>query len=669
MADAASARPSVEVAGPNSAGSDDASLISLPKFIQRQPAGLVVLLPALESPEQFRSFIDRTFNAGMFFTGLDYAALRRLHYEMEAADIAKLAQALQKAGRMPVIRLADDVAVFPAERLQLYRDPKLVDSGRAAEYMFEPVMVERTVEEHIYGEPDADGNAPVVDRLLRPVTVREHLDADEFVAAMWQKGIRFGIDIAAVQKGVSTDRAERVTIAVMLPPSPGVDASIAEMTRSLHRDDAPRLLADGRIDLHQFQNRFPQVAKNTRLLRKLPRQSGKSGWDLGGKELSADLPCDIDIAKVSGIGTRIDRTAEGEFVVADMSGFLQIDAASGTISISEKIVNHEGVGLHTTGNLTLDGDDYEEHGEVQELSKIEGRNMTFQANVFGKIVSHGGQVVFKKSLNGGSIRNPAGTVLVEGNASSAVLEAVDGEVTLGRAEGCLVIGKKVRIEHAIRCDVLAEELWVEVADGCALAARRLHVGTASEHRDAETTVSILIPDLSAHEQQLEELAQRRAEYENAIEAGTREMEAITTQPEVKSYSLLQARIRANELQLTEAQAANWQRLVAHVTPVLRRLKALNEEVQAMRAASSEAAARIERLREECQALSAESACRVEFVTGDTIIRTLKFSIDGPPLHALSPRDLRLRLRESGTGCQLLFNGSDGEFEWPGETSA
>jgi hypothetical protein len=52
--------------------------------------------------------------------------------------------------------------------------------------------------------------------------------------------------------------------------------------RSLYRDDTPRLAPDERIDLDHFQNRFPQVAKNTRLLQKVPRVAGKCSWDLTG---------------------------------------------------------------------------------------------------------------------------------------------------------------------------------------------------------------------------------------------------------------------------------------------------------------------------------------------------------------------------------------------------
>lgn len=652
MADAASAFKT-DGTGEVSPADAEALPIPLPKFIRCRPDGLHVDLAALDSPALFRSFVDRTFSAGMYFTGLDYPAMHRLLYGVETAAIAKGAS----------LRFAAGVAVLMPERRRCYRSPKLAEGGREAEYLFEPVMVEKTVEEPVYGDTAADGSRAIVDRLLRTVSVREKLDLDEFIAAMWSEAVRFGIDVEAVRKAIVGDRVERVMIARTLLPAPGQDATVAEMTSSLHRNDTPRLLADGRIDLHHFQNRFPQVAKNTRLLRKVPRVSGKSGWDLAGNEIPSELPRDVDIVQVSGPGTRIDRTGDGEFVVADMSGFLNIDAASGTISISEKIIHLEGVGLHTTGNLTLDGDEYEEHGEVQELSKIEGKNMTFQADVFGKIASHGGRVVFKKNLNAGAVRNPLGSVVVEGNASRATIEAVGGEITLGHAEGCVIIGKKVRIEHAIQCDILADELRVEVAEGCALGAQRLHVGSASMRRDTGTTMSMLVPDLSAYTKQLEDLALKQSEYEAVIEASTREIEAVTSQPDVKSYSVLNARMRSNELRLTTEQSANWQKLLSRVLPVLRHLKSLNDELQGVRSACREVSAKMERLHQECKAMSAAIDCRVEFIAGDTVIRTLPVHLDAPPLHALGQRELRARLREASAGCTILFSGCEGEFVW------
>lgn len=194
---------------------------------------------------------------------------------------------------------------------------------------------------------------------------RVELDFDEFVAAMWNIHVRFGIDAAVVRGALAGETSESLVVARRLFPVEGRDASVEELT-SLHRDDMPKILPDGRIDLHQFENRFPQVAKNTRLIRKIPCVLGKPGWDIAGNPLLPKAPFDIDIARRAGTGTRVDCTQEGEFIVTEAGGFLYINPANYAFSVTDKIINYQGVNLRTTGNLILSGDEYEEHGEVQE---------------------------------------------------------------------------------------------------------------------------------------------------------------------------------------------------------------------------------------------------------------------------------------------------------------
>src|SRR5690606_23674360 len=97
------------------------------------------------------------------------------------------------------------------------------------------------------------------------------LDADEFVADMWVKGIRFGAEVDAIRRHIEAGAAGRYVVARRMEPRNGDDARVEEITSDLHRSDAPRELANGKLDLMSFQNRFPQVAAGTRLLRKVPR--------------------------------------------------------------------------------------------------------------------------------------------------------------------------------------------------------------------------------------------------------------------------------------------------------------------------------------------------------------------------------------------------------------
>jgi len=133
--------------------------------------------------------------------------------------------------------------------------------------------------------------------------------------------------------------------------------------------------------------------------------------------------------------------------------------------------------------------------------------------------------------------------------------------------------------------------------------------------------------------------------------------------DVKNYSVLITKMRAHEIHMNAEQEANWHKLVKRVTPALRRLKSLNDEVHAARNACQDIVDRIQRVTHDCETMSAGIDCRVVAMQGETVIRTLKVRLDEPSLQTLHPRELRARLRESGGDNEIMFNGSEGEFEW------
>ena len=121
-----------------------------------------------------------------------------------------------------------------------------------------------------------------------------------------------------------------------------------------------------------------------------------------------------------------------------------MDPSSKRISIGPKIVSREGVSARTTGNLQLSGE-YEEFGEVQEQRVVEGGSITIHGDVFGKISSRGGTIVLHRNLVGGSAVNTDGDIRMKGVASGAVLQTKKGEITLARAENCVISGTRVLV--------------------------------------------------------------------------------------------------------------------------------------------------------------------------------------------------------------------------------
>eukprot|EP01034_Spumella_vulgaris_P031895 gene31895-39404_t len=220
--------------------------------------------------------VNHYFLAGAYFAGLDYAVFIRVLYGVGA----ELPQNLKD---QQLIRFAGSVEPFQARRRELYKSVRIVNGE--AEYYFEPVF---------FNVPD-----------MPPEPAR--LNFDEFVADMWVKGIRFGIDAPAVKATIAAGRVARLIAARRLNATPGRDAAIVEVSQSIHRSNAPREMANGRFDLHTFQNRFPQVQPHVKLLRKVPRSPGLRGYELSGIPLEPAEPRDMELSSVAGAGTMLEQ--------------------------------------------------------------------------------------------------------------------------------------------------------------------------------------------------------------------------------------------------------------------------------------------------------------------------------------------------------------------------
>lgn len=625
--------------------------ILLPAFVQSRPDGLYVDLLGLETAHIFAQFAERVFAAGARFVELDYELFLNLVFLWEVEDVENVLIDCKRKGRMPQLRIARDIVAFPPARRELYRGLKVDGGSKSAEYLFEQISIEREEE-----DPTLPGGK-------RWYSERAYLDFDEFIAALWEKGVRYGIDAKAVREAIARDQAERIGIAAVKAPVAGKDASVDEQTDLLRRDDTPRLLPNGRMDLRHYRNRFPQVNEGTRLFKKVPRVPGRSGWDVQGRELDPPVVNDFDIETMAGPGTRVVRESSGEYVVAAQNGFLDIDAKSGQISVIDKIVSREGVSMRTTGDLSLAGDDYEEHGEVQEKRVVEGHNMTFFADVYGNILSGGGVVTIKRSVASGAVHSPGGTITVEGSASRALLEARNGTIVVERAESCVIVGASVRIGRAVSCDIIGEEVIVEESEGCIVAARNAIVQKAAPRREEPTTVIVLLPDLTPFDDQRKALEAGRADALKKIEKLNAALQEVTQLSEMKTYVAMVPRINSKEVVLNAAQKAQWATLVARVAPHLRKVAAINAEIKGLNeyaAGVDEELTAVDQARKDA---AVGIGCGIAAAAGETRAYAMRPAFGETPLENLTPKGLHKRLREMVGGARTLFAGGSGSFDW------
>jgi uncharacterized protein (DUF342 family) len=629
--------------------------VLLPNYLLRRPDGISVDLSLFPLEGGFNAFVDRLFSEGGRWVGANYPLLSNLLFDCRSV--------LDLYGANAKINLAQDVTVFPPNRKALYKGVKLDGQHRFAEYFFEPVEMEIIVEEAVYGEPDENGIPPNIGSAHRSEFMPTKLELDEFVADMWLKGIRFGIQYHEVAGVIARSETIRMVVARQLDPSTGSDAEIEEANPALHRDNSPKILPNGKADLRKFQNRFPQIQHGARLLKKIPRVLGKPGYKINGEIIEAEIPTDVDLQALAGPGTRIEVQEGIEFVLSTRDGFLALDVDNNYIAVTEKIENKGGVSVKTTGDLSLSGEEFIEHGEVQEGRSVEGKNMTFRADVYGKILSQGGFILLEANLSNGSAKSMGGNVTSHGRIFNSIVEAWNGHIKLQYAERCLILGHHVTVEHAVNCEIIGETVQVDFAQGCGIAGKNVQLNTADTCRDKETMVSLVLLDLTTLEAQIERVQQTIRDGQKMIAHKDQNLTNLKADAEAAKYLGLAERIQDGSVKLTPAQQDNWNKMSLRFASVksaaekialeretlLKRLGKFQHELAVLMATRTESGHNVQ--------------CQIKEIVGETRVRTLTTYSGMAEFHTFNANEIRAKLREPGTQTERIFAAHEGNLSW------
>ena len=647
----------------NSADNDNLNPggFTLPAYVLSRPEGVYINLSTPQTKEVLRLFIDRLFSNEARFAGLDYEHFSNLLYGNDSSGLSA-ENGVNPTPGLPVsiateVRIASSIVRFPPERMELYKDIKIINNGERAEYMFEPVFIEEMKDEPVYGEPGEDGVLPVIETRQMVDRQPTQLDFDEFVASMWVKGLRCGIDADKVRETIRKDTAARMEIAFRIEPTDSKDAEVIEESDLLHQDKSPLILPDGKADLRRARNRFPQVAKDTPLLLKIPRALGKPGYGVDGTVIEPRMPEDLDLSKFSGAGTRIDQTPRGELIVANIDGFVDLDESTGTICVTTTIEDKGGISAKLTGDIKLTVDDFTEQGEVQEGRIVEGKHMTFNADVFGTVISKGGNIELGSRLSGGRAQSIGGDITVKGKALNATVETWDGKINIEFAEDSLIMGKSVSIVRAVNCEIIAEELQLGIAEGCAIAGKQLQITSSNMHKDRETVISILIPDIASYDRQIDEAKNSLLQIEQAIQAKNREVAANQSDPGFARYLAMVEKVRGGEIQFTPEQQIGWKKIINHFAPLVRGTEGMKQKCVIL----GEAIKHWTQLRETCG--SGGEFCKIEQVLGDTLVREMKSNLGMSVFRSLPEEELRSRLQELGNTEERIFWDDKGNIDW------
>ena len=605
----------------------------------------------MPSDQSFEIFMNRLFSQGARSVGLDYAIFQTLLYHPEVVRAQK-----------SEIRLATEIVMFAPERKALYKEVRLMNHDARAEYMFAPAFLEVSSQEPIYGKPDENGNAPITGYQTITTIEPTQLDIDEFIAAMWTKGVRFGIQVEEVQSAIDANTAGRVVVACEQLPVPGKDAETKEVLEGLRRDNSP-LVQAGKADFRRFTNRFPHVNKGERMLKKIPKQLGEPGFLVTGVLVEPGKPQDIDFDAMAGPGTITELSNEGMFIVAAIDGFISIDRKTKQISVTEKIENKDGISVKTTGDLSLAVDEFIEHGEVQESRIVEGKHMKFTSAVYGSLLSQAGRIEIDNNLIGGSATSSAGSITIRRRTSNASVEAVGGSIDIHYAENSTIIGDAVTIEHAINCAVVANKLHVGLTQGCTLAAKFIDIDKSDASRGIPTVVSVLVPDFADDIRQIASLKTGIEEIEIQAKAILAELKTLESEPELSKFLSIKERLRTGMVTVSPALAQNFRIMQSKHAASLKVMGNLMKEKLAL--VESIHAKRQEILQlEEKQTTQAEGlGCTIHEIVGETTVQQFRANLGVANFRGTSLNDLANLLRTGASHLIHIFSGDSGSIEW------
>jgi len=630
--------------------------LPLPAFILPQEGELFIDRSKLGHADDFAHFVAEIFTSGHFFAGLNYVTFTNTLYGNDlalASEPERLAHAIQR---------------FDPARRSIYKGIKLEVNNAYAEYFFEqPVYMERLEKKPRFGPSDEFGEAQIIGEQIIAHAEVSYYDIDEFIADMWLKGVKFGINIDTVSDIINNKRAERVKFAHKQAPIPAIDASLQEIFAGLHRDNSPKMLDNGRHDLRQYSNRFPQIGSNVDIFHKIPLQVSVPGFTVTGEPLVLPgAPKNFNLANLAGPGTRIERRGNEEYIVSSCEGFLDLDTRTNLVSVSETVINKEGVSLRTTGDISLAGDHFENHGDVQERRLVDGKHMTFHGDIFGQIESRGGDVKIKGNVISGSVSSRSGSIHLEGRASRAQIDARGGRVEIELAEGSRIIGKLVRIKRAVRCEIIADRVEADSLESCTIATLELKARRAGVFKNDENRFYLIKPDITHLLKQQQDTQTELDKLRVDMAGRQSNIDVIKSQPDLVKYLALNQRVKNGELKLNDQQYQQLQSAGQRFTIPLRTLRTLTNEIEQIQAAIDRRQSMLTHAQTLRASVQANLHSFIKEIVGDTNIRLMAVDYFEPPLADVQIDAIIARLQRTENQGPAIFSGHSGSFSWRGE---
>jgi hypothetical protein len=289
--------------------------------------------------------------------------------------------------------------------------------------------------------------------------------------------------------------------------------------------------------------------------------------------------------------------------------------------------------------------------------------MTFRSDVFGTIVSKGGFILLEQSLSNGSAKSIGGDISSSGRALNSIIDARDGRVFIKYAEACLIFAKSVVIDHAINCDVVAENVNIGIAEGCGVAGKCVIIAESNSCRGNENNISILLPDLTVFETQIRQVNKAIFNCKQVIKIKDLEVAKITSNEEVEKYLALAMSVKQSTIKLTAAHQENWRKMTQKFAKIDSAVEKLNIEKQEQIKRAQSFQQEIAYLIEGREKIGKGIQCKILQIMGDTLVRTISVYDGIHGLHKFNANEIKGKLREQGLSQDRLIFNDEGNFDW------
>jgi hypothetical protein len=304
-----------------------------------------------------------------------------------------------------------------------------------------------------------------------------------------------------------------------------------------------------------------------------------------------------------------------------------------------------------------------EKHEVPEGRVIQGHDMTFHAPVFGALVSDGGVICLENSFGWGSVSNPAGRIKSRNRSFSATLQAPGGVIELETAESCLIIGREVILQEAVKCQIFAHTLRIGKAAGCMIAGRDVEIRQARPHKHEPNVITMVVPAMTALDELLLPLNAEIAEMKIRIDELTGRIDSLRADPSLAQYLSIRAKVRAGMIKLTDDQSKGFMEMAERLDDSAKALELAVSERNPIGKALTAATANVQTLRDEQTARLVDCRCHIARVDGETIVRQLLEEHDDPDLSLIPLPMIPKILFRNDASLKFLCAVHEGRIDW------